>query len=560
MEQTKYDVFISYSRKDYVRDDQLIPGNPITAIQEMFDQNGISYWFDKDGIYSGEEFVKEISHAIVASKMLVFISSENSNVSEYTCGEILKAKKAKKLIIPFLINQCDYNPKFEILLLPLNHIDYVAQPNTALPELLRTVKKEKEKIEKIEADSDRSKQIESVKKEIKEKAKEYLALAGPQDYILKDLYSKNKFIGNTIKRCPVCEKEEPIQSQFCSQCGWQFPKLYGIDGGNVPLHDEAQLAIARKCWQGFGNIVTLQKENESLMADKRQLNYKLDELESKLESFRVKNAEIEKRYKELERKQNDIEEKRIQEEAKRKAEEAKREEEMRRGNFTVNGVSFKMIRVEGGTFMMGATPEQGIDAFDDERPVHQVTLSDYYIGETQVTQELWQAVMHKNPSRFMNDNSPVDSVSWNNCQQFVLRLNQLTGKNFRLPTEAEWEFAARGGVMSQNYIYSGGNCLDDVGWYLDNSFNKTHQVKQKKPNELGLYDMSGNIWEWCQDFYEEYDVGVQRDPMGLLQGSHHVYRGGCWCEVEDCRVTSRRAGAPDFASYGGLGLRLALTF
>lgn len=394
MEHTKYDVFISYSHDDYVRDDKVIPGNPITAIQEMFNQNGISYWFDKDGIFSGKEFVREISCAIVASKMLVFISSENSNASEYTCGEILKAKKAKKLIIPFLINECDYNPKFEILLLPLNHIDYVKQPNSAIPELLRTVKKEKERIEKIEADLDKLKRIESAKNEIRENTKEYQALAGQQDYILKELYSKNKFIGNTIKRCPVCEKEEPIHSQFCSQCGWQFPKLYGIDGGNVPLHDEAQLTIARKCWQGFSSIVTLQKENESLKVDNSKLEKSLSDIKMEcekhlkdidrkdsqlavfnreLESFKEKNAEIEKRYKELERKQKEIEEKNkeeerkkaeekiIQEETKLKTEGIRRQEEMH-GVFTVNGVSFKMIRVEGGTFMMGACKNQDSEA------------------------------------------------------------------------------------------------------------------------------------------------------------------------------------------------------
>ena len=232
--------------------------------------------------------------------------------------------------------------------------------------------------------------------------------------------------------------------------------------------------------------------------------------------------------------------------------------------FNVLGVELRMVKIKKGSFYMGTViPESGYTQIvtTDITNSHTVVLSkDFYLGETPVTQKLWNIVMHENPSRFLDDNSPVDSVSWNDCQQFILRMNQLTGMKFRLPTEAEWEFAARGGSMSQNYLYSGGNCLNDVGWYLENSSNQTHPVKQKRPNELGLYDMSGNIWEWCQDFYDEYDAGVQRDPIGPLQGSHHVYRGGCWCEAEDCRVTSRRAGAPDFTSYGGLGLRLALTF
>ena len=558
MEQTKYDVFISYSRKDYVRDDVVIPGNPITAIQKLFDDNGISYWFDKDGIYVGEEFVKEISHAIVASKMLVFISSENSNASEYTCGEILKAKKAKKLIIPFLINECDYNPKFEILLLPLNHIDYVAQPNTALPELLRTVKREKKRIEKIEADSTRVKLIEATKNEIREKAKEYHALEGQQDYILKELFSKNKLIGNTIKRCPVCEKEEPIQSKFCSQCGWHFPKLYSIDGGNVPLHDEDQLAIARKCWQGFSSVATIQKENESLkmecekhLKDIVKKDSLLTALKNEFVSFKEKNAEIEKQFKELERKQKEIKVKRINE-------ETKREEEMRHGNFTVNGVSFKMIRVEGGTFLMGATSEQGSDVYVDEKAVHQVSLSNYNIGETQVTQELWQTVMSSNPSHFKGARRPVENVSWDDCQKFISQLNKLTGKHFRLPTEAEWEFAARGGKKGYGCKFAGSNYIDDVAWYRGNSGGETHPVGQKQANELGLYDLSGNVWEWCQDWHGEYSSNTQTNPSGPGSGSAHVSRGGSWSSnARICRSSIRGSFAPLFSS-DNLGLRLAL--
>ena len=320
MEQTKYDVFISYSRKDYVDEQKnVIPGNPITAIQKLFDENGISYWFDKDGIYSCEEFVWKISRtiaawkisrAITASKMIVFISSENSNVSEYTCVEILKAKKANKKIIPFRIDECDYNPNFDMLLLPLNHIDYMAQPNTALPKLLLTVKKEKERIEKIEADSI----IEAAKEKIKEKAKEYLALEGQQDYILKELYSKNKLIGNTIKRCPVCEKEEPIQSKFCSQCGWHFPKLYGIDGDYVPLYDETQFIIARKCWEdlvrGINDLHSLTEdfENQKLKwnEEKEELTKSFSDLREEMENSIMSKEEVilskEKEYEEIEAK------------------------------------------------------------------------------------------------------------------------------------------------------------------------------------------------------------------------------------------------------------------
>lgn len=230
---------------------------------------------------------------------------------------------------------------------------------------------------------------------------------------------------------------------------------------------------------------------------------------------------------------------------------------------SVLGVEFRMVIIRKGSFYMGTIfPKSDYSSITKTytRNSHLVHLSkDYYLGETVVTQKLWYAVMQGNPSRFVNDNSPVDSVSWNDCMQFIMRLNKITGMNFRLPSEAEWEFAARGGIMSQDYLYSGSNCLNEVGWYLENSNNQTHPVKQKAPNELGLYDMSGNVWEWCQDYYDEYDSCIQCDPNGPPQGSYHVYRGGCWCETENCRVTVRKADSADFTSNGGLGLRLALT-
>ena len=194
--------------------------------------------------------------------------------------------------------------------------------------------------------------------------------------------------------------------------------------------------------------------------------------------------------------------------------------------FYANGVPFDMVEVRGGTFRMGATSEQGSDALDNEKPVHSVTLSGYYIGKTEVTQALWEAVMGNNPSRFKGDNLPVDWVSWNDCQEFIRKLNALTGQHFRLPTEAEWEFACRGGNNSRGYKYSGSNNLGSVAWYDDNSGVKTHPVATKSPNELGIYDMSGNVWEWCADWYGDYSSGAQTNPKGPYGGSYRVYRGG----------------------------------
>lgn len=209
-------------------------------------------------------------------------------------------------------------------------------------------------------------------------------------------------------------------------------------------------------------------------------------------------------------------------------------------SFTVNGVTFEMVHVEEGTFTMGATAEQGDDAYDNEKPAHEVTLSNYVIGKFEVTQALWTAVMGNNPSRFKGENRPVECVSWNDCQAFVKKLNGLTGENFRLPTEAEWEYAARGGNKSKGYKYSGSNDIDEVAWYDGNSGSLTHPVGTKKPNELGIYDMSGNVWEWCNDWYGVYTSTPANNPIEPSSGGYRVIRGGSWYyNARFCRVSHR---------------------
>ena len=232
--------------------------------------------------------------------------------------------------------------------------------------------------------------------------------------------------------------------------------------------------------------------------------------------------------------------------------------------FTVNGVSFEMVYVEGGTFDMGATSEQGSDAGSDEYPVHSVTLSDYYIGKYEVTQEQWLAVMGSWPgpapfnSYGMGANYPAYYISWDDCQNFIKKLNSLTGRTFRLPTEAEWEYAARGGNKSRHYKYSGSGNIDDVAWYDDNSGKKSHAVGTKTANELGIYDMSGNVWEWCSDWYGGYSAEAQTNPQGPSSGSLRVLRGGSWNNSAwYCRVSDRNFSGPDFSNSGN-GLRLVL--
>ena len=246
-------------------------------------------------------------------------------------------------------------------------------------------------------------------------------------------------------------------------------------------------------------------------------------------------------------------------------------------SFTVTGngktVTFNMKLVEAGTFQMGSTSGES-----DEKPVHSVTLTkNYYMGETEVTQALWYAVMGQSPTSGgsqwsstygLGDNNPAYDVSWNDCQTFITKLNALTGVTFRLPSEAEWEFAAKGGKKSKGNTYAGSNTIGDVAWYYDNSYALgssssdygTHAVGTKAANELGLYDMSGNVLEWCQDRYGSsyYSSSPSTDPTGPTSGSYRVYHGGSWRDFADyCRVAYRDG---DYAAnrYGSLGLRLAL--
>ena len=224
-----------------------------------------------------------------------------------------------------------------------------------------------------------------------------------------------------------------------------------------------------------------------------------------------------------------------------------------------DGISIDMVRVEAGTFKMGATAEMK-NPWVLEKPTHKVTLTnDYYIGKYEVTQALWQAVMGSNPSYFKGDNLPVEQVSWNDCQEFLSKLNRITGKTFRLPTEAEWEYAARGGKKSRGCQYSGSNNLSDVAWYWDNSGSKTHAVGSKQSNELGIYDMSGNVWEWCQDWHGRYSKSSQTNPTGATSGSGRVSRGGCWIgDAGLCRSSYRSDDAPDDRN-SDLGFRLVLS-
>ncbi len=242
--------------------------------------------------------------------------------------------------------------------------------------------------------------------------------------------------------------------------------------------------------------------------------------------------------------------------------------------FNVNGETFEMILIKGGTFMMGCTDEQKCDCEDNEKPAHKETVSTFYIGKYEVTQKLWKAIMTADPYPSYNlgcEDCPVEQVSWKDVQKFITKLNSLTNCTFRLPTEIEWEYAARGGMRNKGYKYSGSNNINEVAWYIENYKDSkygekktTHPVGLKKPNELGLYDMSGNVWEWCEDWYtkEYYHNGRAVNPEWPLKGSprffRRILRGGSWGGTANgCRVSYIDYDIENYRDeYGGFRLVL----
>lgn len=230
-------------------------------------------------------------------------------------------------------------------------------------------------------------------------------------------------------------------------------------------------------------------------------------------------------------------------------------------HFDVSGVPFDMQRVEGGVFIMGGTREQHRERISTDLPTHTVALDAYYIASTEVTQALWKAVMPE--WEFIEElylpNFPISYISWNDCQEFVRRLDSITGMPFRLPTEAEWEFAARGGNRSKGFRFAGGNIVDNVSWGLSNAGFRTHEVRKKQPNELGLYDMTGNVSEWCSDWYAPYHFGTVPNPQGPTTGEEKIMRGSSYSNCQDNSYLSHRYMAVPTEATSYCGMRLALT-
>lgn len=283
----------------------VIPGNAIAEIQNVFDENGITYWFDKDGIYSGQEFIEIITGAIAESKMLIFISSKHSNESMWTAGEIFEALDGEKAIIPVKIDNSQYNKKFKLLIRPLDYIDYQENPQNALKDLLRAINKVKEDIaqkqreeEKLRQEKEAEAKKEKIKEEISVLAKDCQRLTLQQIDVVKQIFEKQTYIGNTTKICPICDKEVSISSDFCNRCGWTFPILYYIDGNNTYQLDEKQLSVARTNWRSINMVSELQTIKSNLEIENQRLQRSLlqatEDCKSMTENLKKNESAIQK--------------------------------------------------------------------------------------------------------------------------------------------------------------------------------------------------------------------------------------------------------------------------
>ena len=615
MEQTKYDVFISYRR---------ISGTyQATALKEALENRGHKGRVFMD-TYNGKggPFPKELSEALKEScNLIVIISSKECfkakpNEEDYYLREISDALEQGKNIIPVYYDEIKYedigsdlkNSSYNMKNFPKHQaVQYhTDNPDGSIGQIISYIKSEEDILRN---------QFKFVSKKKNEIRQEIL-------YLNED---------NSIK-CPICHSEYDATVSYCKRCAYKFfDELEMSVAGRLELMQEKSRKKKHKeIWENYqqnknSNKGEIKKKFEESMARINESTQQIDTLKGELDK---QNSQLEKVQNELRKsnetkrileallKKDSLEFKSVREiydliyscckaekvessftvedalldyvelrfklmfyninvnieELKkhktfggivysiRKAEEEQkcREEEewAKEKTFTVDGVPFKMIRVEGGSFMMGS-PDNDSDAYDWEKPQHRVTLSDYYIGETQVTQALWKAVMGGNPSNWKGDNLPVEQVSWKRCQEFIKQLNKKTGKTFRLPTEAEWEYAARGGRKSKGFKYTGSDDIGKVAWYDGNSESKTHPVKTKIANELGLYDMSGNVWEWCQDWYGSYSNSAQTNPVGPSSGSSRVLRGGSWyLNAGYCRVAYRGSFSPDDRDRS-IGFRLA---
>ncbi len=528
------EIFISYKTED-----KEIVKDIKNAIDEKIGAGHC--WMDIDGIETGvKDYESPLYKAIQNSSVFLFMISDRSVDSEFCLDELdwaieVYEKDENKHLVFVLID-----PSFQLkgafkrnYIQRRDIIDY--NDSDRFAKLIRDLRKW---LDIPEVDP-----LDEVREEVKELEKDYKPLAKRWKIIDEQMREKMKLLGEKEFVCPVCNEKNEVVAPYCQRCGYILSYFEGAS------YEDSRLELLRLNWKAKNDLI---KDTELLEKENKQLTKDLDSLNSELQKSQSEYAALKQRYDEDKKYLEEVKKKEEEEATKRLAEEERKPYMV----FDVNGAIFKMVRVEGGTFQMGATIEQGNYAKNDEIPVHSVTLSDFMVGETVVTRELWAAVMGSNPSYFKGAKNPVACVSWDDCRDFISKLNTLTDQNFRLPTEAEWEFAARGGNKSGHFKFSGSNSIGEVAWY-DNS--EICPVGTKKPNELGIYDMSGNVWEWCEDRYGDYNSSQQTNPKGPDEGSCRVLRGGSYCDsARYCRVSRRNYNTPDYSRYG-LGLRLALS-
>ena len=554
MEQTTYDVFISYSRKDYVDEHGIvIPGNEVSKIKDALTEAGITYWFDEEGIYFGDKFTEKIPENIEASQVFLFLSTKNACASPWTSKEIACADEFGKYIIPVHIDKAPYNKKIMFRIADLNYVDYGKDPDKGRKEIVKSIKVYLKKIKAEEEERLKNEEEERYRKEL-------------QNKLIKDIQTSVKELNIEetkldLERSKLLVKTEKVLDTE------QRKKLKTEIAESSPMRKKSQDEIKMLQEQ----VTELKTERDFLKQKHNPSTHKKNKwvhiiycciiliLFSVIciRSFIEHNSE--KNTRQI-ADTMDVQEVSVADSIL---------------EFYVDNVKFNMVRIEGGSFMMGAQNSNSLgdnydsEALSDENPVHIVTLSNFYIGETEVTQTLWEVVMgadriqRRIKNRFkktMNDKGddyPMCCVEWYECQEFINKLNLKTGKNFRLPTEAEWEYAARGGKKSQGYNYAGSKTIGEVAWYTEDSGGCIHPVKGKMPNELGLYDMSGNVWEWCRDLKGKYNSSEQTNPTSS-SGQNRVLRGGSWdCHARGCRVSSRNGGEEYFWD-NNVGFRLVL--
>lgn len=515
----KYDVFISYARADYEDDNkQVIRGNHISRIKDTLSSAGLSYWFDEDGIFSGDTFAPLIAERIQQSGIFLFISSETSNSRYWTTAEIAVAHRYGKKIIPLKLDDSDYNTKVIMYLQPLDAIDYYKNPEKGLDRLVESIKVQlnKSDIKPLSGLPVKKRRNISLKKKSLILCLFVLFVLGTGGYFI--------VCNESYEVYPISIDGQRIVYKN------NIPSSYTT----ISMRIKVSLGKAEDCFldcsddwldariEGKELIVGIQ-ENKS--AEPRYGNILVQKGESDYAALSLMQLGKDAIYTESVG-SNYI-----------------------NGILTVDGIEYPIVKVQGGSFLMGN------DYYSDQGPEHMVILSDFSIGAYEVTQELWEAVMKYNPCFHLGPKRPVEMVSWEDCQLFITKLNLLVKQKFALPTEAQWEYAAKGGRLSRDFVCSGSDVIDEVAWYNKNSDGMTHQVGLKRPNELGVYDMSGNVMEWCQDIYGTYTEEIVHDTDSC---DLRVVRGGCWYNDGVFGQTEYRSFAPESAKSSNLGFRLVI--